>query len=70
MKKIVLNVDALTVDSFVAESERSPVRGTVQGHATLLPRCFRTEVNCTIGYNTCDEFSCVETCGYPYKPAC
>lgn len=70
MKKIVLNVDALTVDSFVAESDAPPVRGTVQGHATQLARCNATAFYCTLGYNTCDQASCVETCGYPYKPAC
>lgn len=70
MKKIVLNVDALTVESFVADSKAVRVRGTVQGHATELPRCLRTQINCTIGYDTCGEFSCLDTCLNPYKPLC
>jgi hypothetical protein len=69
MKKIVLNVEALAVESFVAEAEPGARRGTVQGHATL--RCpNQTAYMCTLGYNTCDYASCIDTCGYPYKPAC
>jgi hypothetical protein len=66
MKKIVLNVEALAVESFVAEGEQGGKRGTVHGHATL--RC--NTYYCSIGYNTCAQGSCVDTCGYPYAPMC
>ena len=66
MKKIVLNVEALAVESFVAEAEQGGKRGTVHGHATL--RC--NTYYCSIGYNTCAQGSCVDTCGYPYAPMC
>ena len=72
MKKLVLNVEMLRVESFAPQAERNGQRGTVQGHATL--RCATLQCNptfyCTLGYNTCDMASCVDTCGYPYKPAC
>jgi hypothetical protein len=68
MKKIVLNVDALQVTSFAPETEAQGTRGTVQGHATL--RLCNTAYYCTLGYDTCAQASCVDTCGYPYKPAC
>jgi hypothetical protein len=66
MKKIVLNVEALEVESFAPETAAKGGRGTVQGHATL--RC--DTYYCSIGYNTCAQASCVDTCGYPYKPMC
>jgi hypothetical protein len=69
MKKIVLNLEALEVDSFVAESQTGDRRGTVHGHATLR-LCNPTAFYCTQGYNTCFQGSCVDTCGYPYAPAC
>jgi hypothetical protein len=69
MKKITLDVDALEVESFAAEAGPGGKRGTVHGHITL--RCpSPTSFYCTLGYNTCDQASCVDTCGYPYKPAC
>lgn len=68
MKKIELNVEALQVESFEPEAEAKGQRGTVHGHATL--RCNPTAFYCTLGYDTCQEASCLETCGYPYKPAC
>jgi len=69
MKKIVLDVETLTVDSFDAESNTLGTRGTVRGYVTAL-RCNNTDFYCTLGYNTCAQASCVDTCGYPYKPAC
>ncbi len=66
MKKIVLNVETLAVESFVAEAEPGDKHGTVHGHATRL--CGTNY--CTLGYDTCQQASCLETCGYPYKPAC
>lgn len=66
MKKIVLNVEALKVETFVAEAEPGGKRGTVHGHATR----FCDTYYCTLGYETCQEESCLETCGYPYQPAC
>jgi hypothetical protein len=69
MKKIVLNLEALEVESFVAESEPAGKRGTVHANATLR-FCNPTAFYCTLGYNTCDQASCMDTCGYPYKPAC
>ena len=69
MKKIVLNVDALAVESFAPDAEPKGLRGTVHGHITL--RCPNpTSFYCTLGYDTCQQASCVDTCGYPYKPAC
>ena len=67
MKKIVLDVEALEVETFAPEQAEAKVRGTVQGHATAL-RC--DTYYCSIGYNTCAQASCVDTCGYPYKPMC
>ena len=69
MKKIELNVEALQVESFVPQAEGNGQRGTVQGHATGAIRC-NTAYYCTLGYNTCFQGSCVDTCGYPYAPAC
>lgn len=69
MKKITLDVDALQVESFAAETEQGGRRGTVHGNATLR-LCNPTAFYCTLGYNTCDQASCMDTCGYPYKPAC
>jgi hypothetical protein len=69
MKKMVLNVEALQVESFVAEGEPGGKRGTVHGHATLR-LCNPTAYYCSLGYDTCAEASCVDTCGYPYKPMC
>ena len=68
MKKIVLDVETLAVESFVADVDAKGQRGTVHGHATLI-RC-NTAYYCTLGYNTCFQGSCVDTCGYPYQPAC
>ncbi len=69
MKKIVLDVEALEVESFAPEQgEEKGVRGTVRGHATAL-RCGDTYY-CSLGYNTCQQASCIDTCAYPYKPAC
>jgi hypothetical protein len=71
MKKIVLDVEALAVESFVAEAEPGGRRGTVHGHASL--RCTAVGCNtyyCSIGYNTCAQGSCADTCGYPYAPMC
>lgn len=67
MKKIVLNVEALEVESFAPETASKDTRGTVQGYATVL-RC--DTYYCSIGYNTCAQASCADTCGYPYKPMC
>lgn len=69
MKKIVLNVEALQVESFVAQTEAGGQRGTVHGNATGALRC-NTAYYCTVGYDTCFQGSCVDTCGYPYEPAC
>jgi hypothetical protein len=69
MKKILLNVEALSVESFVAGAEAADTRGTVHGHATGALRC-NTAYYCTLGYATCFQGSCVDTCGYPYAPAC
>ena len=68
MKKIVLDLEALTVESFVAEGTQAGPRGTVKGHATL--RCNPTAFYCTLGHETCYQGSCIDTCGYPYEPAC
>lgn len=68
MKKIVLNVEALAVESFAPEQAQARGRpGTVHGHATAI-RC--NTYYCTLGYNTCFQGSCADTCGYPYQPAC
>lgn len=79
MKKIVLDVETLAVETFPAESEPRDKRGTVHGHLT--PRCptptsidcttsIECTFRCTLGYDTCQQASCVDTCGYPYKPLC
>jgi hypothetical protein len=71
MKKIVLNVEALEVESFVAQAGEKGARGTVHGNATL--RCTSVGCDtyyCSIGYNTCAQASCADTCGYPYQPMC
>lgn len=69
MKKIVLDVETLAVESFVADVDAKGQRGTVYGNATLR-LCNPTAYYCSLGYNTCAEASCVDTCGYPYKPMC
>jgi hypothetical protein len=71
MKKIVLDVEALAVESFVADAQQGGKRGTVHGHDTL--RCTAVGCDtyyCSIGYNTCAQASCPGTCGYPYAPMC
>jgi hypothetical protein len=68
MKKISLNIDALQVTTFAPEPEPQAARGTVHGHITL--RCPAQTFYCTAGHDTCQQASCVDTCGYPYKPAC
>ena len=37
MKKIVLNVDALAVESFAPDAEPKGLRGTVHGHIAIHP---------------------------------
>ncbi len=67
MKKLILNVEMLQVESFTPQAELNGQRGTVQGRATL--RCNPT-FYCSLGYETCEMASCPGTCGYPYKPLC
>src|SRR5688572_23193369 len=59
MKKIVLDVEALAVESFVAEAEPGGKRGTVHGHATFRCTAVCNTYYCSIGYNTCAQGSCV-----------
>jgi len=71
MKKLVLNVEMLQVESFAPQAELNGRRGTVRGHATV--RCTalcNPTFYCTVGYDTCDMASCVDTCGYPHNPGC
>ena len=72
MKKIVLNVEALQVESFVAEQPEAKARGTVRGNGTG-QQCNSYGCDtyyCSIGYETCADASCLETCGNPYQPLC
>ncbi|HWK90283.1 MAG TPA: hypothetical protein VNP72_09815 [Longimicrobium sp.] len=54
MKRLKLNVEELTVESFEATGP-SPERGTVNGHA-------KATYACTVGWDTCDTQA--ESCGY------
>ena len=42
MRKLRLDPDALTVESFTARAEREPARGTVQANATGVHTCWKT----------------------------
>lgn len=58
MDKLNLNLDELSVDSF-ATDDASDNTGTVRGHAETyeLVSCYDT------GCNTCDDYTCGNTCG-------
>ena len=72
MRKISLDVDTLEVTTFATEPEPDATRGTVEAYAT--PGCgtttCATRLYGTMPCATCEAASCVDTCGYPYKPAC
>ena len=59
MKKLTLDLDRLTVDSFETDEGLS-LRGTVRGHATIDPRC---SGQCdTVDDATCDpDDGCTNT---------
>lgn len=42
MRKLRLDPDALTVESFAAQAEREPARGTVQANASGVHTCWKT----------------------------
>jgi hypothetical protein len=54
MRKLKLDIDALTVESF-ASSEAHDRRGTVAGHQTELATCFMT-------CDSCDPAACGGVC--------
>ncbi len=56
MKKLRLNLDALTVDSYATE-EAPVARGTVQANIRTMPQCANTQ------YSYCPDSLC--TCPPP-----
>ena len=68
MKKIVLDLDTLAVESFAPEAKKAEARGTVHGHATL--RLCGNTFYCTAGHDTCQYESCVDTCAYGHPVSC
>lgn len=42
MRKLRLDPDALAVESFAAQAEREPARGTVEANATGVHTCWNT----------------------------
>jgi hypothetical protein len=80
MKKLALQIDDLTVDSFETTRAHGDDSGTVHGHLdeaadpqpgdqAALPYTYG---NTCPGYPTCGNScqSCMQTCGYTYYPCC
>lgn len=61
MKKIVLALDDLEVDSFPTDAGIGRGVGTVRGFASALPRC---SIACSVN-DTCQQGSCFDTCLVP-----
>jgi hypothetical protein len=55
-KKLSLDVDALAVESFDAQTESGAARGTVQGNA-FTALCTQYDRTCH-GYGTCNIYPC------------
>ena len=66
MKKLVLDLDSLDVQSFSTQPEPKPRPGTVYAHATQpLYTCFYCGMSWP--YTGCTDCSCFEVC---QTPAC
>jgi hypothetical protein len=78
VKKLSLDIDELTVESFDTAKQDDGATGTVHGHlenAAENPDVVAvpyTQGNTCPGYPTCNNScqSCMQTCGYTYYPCC
>lgn len=78
MKKLMLALDELRVESFATEKGRPAGRGTVRGHSTLVLEdsegCVHTDACPSTEYLDCTLSGCPDTgwqeCGYSYGGTC
>jgi hypothetical protein len=76
-RKLTLRLEDLTVDSF-RTSPGEPAKGTVFGEqyctcptACTCPGCPSCDATCPATcYNTCDDYSCADSCGGCYSDEC